>query len=492
MNESSQEIGHNALDRVPWWRSFVFRFVGGYTGLVLVLLLVLSIHDHQQQQHEVITRFGTALEAIAQTTALFIDGDDLKAIMTNADIQTEQFIRVRGLLERVAAENGLNEDQIYILRQTGPHNYAFVVMLQNKTFVGDPYQPPPSLTALYNWSLSQHDAVRTELYTDAHGTFISGLAPIVDSRGEVVAILQVDHGLDAYLAEIDRYFRLMLASEGVIFVLVLMFGVWMHLYMHRKVEELLRATQAIQSENYDYSIPTLGSDELGTVAAALNRVLVHLKERFEMLKFLPRHTARMIEAASRSGGVRLDEARLVRAVVLESDIRGFSSISESMSPEEVIAMLNLYIRVQADLVEAARGSIDKYMGDAVLAVFEGEGMEERAIECAIAIQRAVAQMNREGVFAQPIHIGVGLSVGELVMGNMGSERRMEYTIIGATVNLAARLCSAATGGQIVAQAELLDTLAHLSFPKGDSEMIRVKGFEEAVACYRLQVAQPGS
>jgi adenylate cyclase len=151
-------------------------------------------------------------------------------------------------------------------------------------------------------------------------------------------------------------------------------------------------------------------------------------------------------------------------------------------------MLNLYIRAQAELVEAAGGSIDKFMGDAVLAIFEGAAKEARALSCAVEIQRAVAAMNAAGTFQVPIQVGVGISVGEVVMGNMGSEKRMEHTVIGATVNLAARLCSAAQKDEIVAQRAVLDIAGDVAGIVGRTEEeVRVKGFAEPVRCVRMRV-----
>jgi adenylate cyclase len=179
-----------------------------------------------------------------------------------------------------------------------------------------------------------------------------------------------------------------------------------------------------------------------------------------MLKFLPRHTARMIEAAAKTGGVQRSHAQLVRATVFESDIRGFTNLSHSMSPDAVVKMLNDYLRVQAEIVEAAGGSIDKFMGDAVLTVFEADGMERRALECALAIQDAVETMNQAGVFSQPVRSG-------------------------STVNLAARLCSQAKAGEIVISEELRLALGpETGFTLSAGEEISVKGFPSPIRCYR--------
>ncbi len=489
MQQEPKPRSHPTLDVIPWWRSFVSRFVGLYT-LVMVGLLLLGIWRlHEIQKREVVDKFGLALESTAATAAPFLLADDVRQIHDNADAQGPAFHRLRRSLEWLQKEHHLREDQVYILRHS-PGNvrcYEFVAMLQKKTFVGAQYCPPPALLALYRWVMSARDAVRTPLYTDENGTFISGLAPIVDARGQGVAILQIDLGVEAYLREISELTAKMFVGGGALTLIIFGFGVWTHWYMRRKVEALLRGTGAIQNEDYDYHVTVSGRDELSAVALALNQVIRKLKERFEMLKFLPRHTARMIESAVRHGGVHLESGHRVNVAVIESDIRGFTRISERLRPEEVVKMLNTYIRVQADLIEGEGGSIDKFMGDAVLAIFEGPLRAERAARCALAIQQAVHRMNLEQAFAVPIHVGIGLSLGEVVMGNMGSEHRMEHTVIGSVVNLAARLCSLAGPGEILMGGAVADQAAGpLSISLGQPEQVMVKGFEGPVHCYRLR------
>lgn len=478
---------------VVWWKSFAFRFVALYTSVAVGCLLLAMFVLYERSKDDVIDMFGLALETIAGTTAPFIDGDAIDQIRSNDDVSSEAFRSVRAVLDRVARENHLKEDQIYILRgRAGGPGYEFVAMLQQKTFVGDEYHPPPIVAGHYDWVADNKDAIRTELYTDAHGTFLSGIAPVTRADGTVAAVLQVDYGVDKYFEAIRHELEQYLGGLAMIVAVFIGFGMWMHRRLRRDVQALLGGTRAIESGQYDHMVIVGSSDEMAVVAEALNRALSGLKERFEMLKFLPRHTAEMIERAAKRGGVDRAHARRADCAVFESDIRGFTKISEKMPPEAIVGMLNEYIRVQAELIEAAGGSIDKYMGDAVLAIFEGEHKARRAVEASLAIQQATAEMNERGAFDVPVHIGIGVTVGSLVMGNMGSDARMEHTVIGSTVNLAARLCSKAMGGEIVVSEQVRDEVGDspgLAF--SDCEKIEVKGFAEPVDCYRASGADLG-
>ena len=493
MNEP-QEITATELRRVPIWRSFVVRSIGLLVLLTIGMVCLTAFWIHEEQKREVVDKFGLALESTAATAAPFISAGDVVAIQQQDDFGSASFARVRETLEIIRLENHLENEQIYILRRDpGDHHLTFVAMLQDETFIGHRYNPPDEIVRYYNWVFETADAIRTDLYTDVHGTYISGIAPIVDERGEVVAVLQVDYPVDLYLAEVDRQSNILLAGGGTLIVVIALLGLFIQFQLRRKIGQLLAGTHAISREDYDYRIPLAGGDELRVLADALNQTMGRLKERFEMLKFLPSHTAKMIETKSREGGgVRIEEGRLVEVAVLESDIRGFTKLSSTLTPVEVIAMLNLYIRVQADIIVAAGGSVDKFMGDAVLAVFEGPERSKKALGAALAIQAAVADMNERGVFARPIGIGIGLSEGEVVMGNMGSDQRMEYTVIGSVVNLAARLCTAAHAGEVVAQSTVVD---HGDGVADDlvwqPDEIIAKGFADPVACIRIGVTAPG-
>lgn len=487
VSEDHSPPGSEELTMVPWWRSIVVRTVAIYVIVPAILTAVGIVLLHDDQERAVQEKFGIALRAAAASTSPYIDGEDIARIETNGDANSPSFKRVRATLERARIQNDLEEDQVYIIRPQGEGVFSFVAMLQEKTFVGDVYHPPASILPAYKSVMKDGKSAYTPLYTDAHGMFISGLSPIFDSAGKPIAVLQIDYGVDRYVEEVEVITRELVMIGVVILLVLISIGWGVHMYMRQRFEEVLSATFAIAREEYEHQIRISGNDELGTVGRALDKALHELRERFEMLKFLPRHTAQMIAERSRMGQVDLEDARRVRVVVMESDIRGFTKLSENLQPEEVIAMLNTYIRLQAELIEQFGGSIDKYMGDAVLAIFEGEGNEARALECVIAIQHAVADANARGAFTVPVRIGIGMSVGEVVMGNMGSHSRMEHTVIGSMVNLAARLCSAANAGEVVMTHEFSRSAPELGVDLPEVEKIAAKGFSEPVPCLRIAV-----
>lgn len=185
-------------------------------------------------------------------------------------------------------------------------------------------------------------------------------------------------------------------------------------------------------------------DEIGDLAGRMNEMIRGLLERFHLEKFVSGGTLDAVKSSAEHG-VELGGVRR-RVTVFFSDIRGFTSFSEDVEPEVVVEMLNTFLREQAEVVKEFRGDIDKYVGDELVAVFQGDDMVENAVRCAIRIQSEMERLRGEHP-EWDVAVGIGVNTGEVVMGAMGSEDRMDYTILGDTVNVGARLCSIAGRGQ---------------------------------------------
>ena len=186
-------------------------------------------------------------------------------------------------------------------------------------------------------------------------------------------------------------------------------------------------------------------DEIGILAKRINDMIQGLRERMHLTKFVSDDTLSAVQKADLKG-VELGGKRK-EATVLFSDIRGFTSYSETVDPEDVIDMLNTYLNRQAEIVKEFDGDIDKFVGDELMAIFIGDDMAKNAVNCSVAIQKAMTEINQNA--GGNIGVGIGINTGLMVMGAMGSKDRMDYTVIGDNVNLGARLCSAAKAGEII-------------------------------------------
>lgn len=171
--------------------------------------------------------------------------------------------------------------------------------------------------------------------------------------------------------------------------------------------------------------------------------------------------------------------------VLLSDLRGFSSISERLSPEQVVNILNVYLGAMADVIDRHRGSINEFLGDAILALFgapiASDDHPERAVACALEMQLAMEDVNQRlrahGLPA--IEMGIGVHTGECVVGNIGSARRAKYGIVGTPINLASRIESFTVGGQILVSEHCAGRIGDRLRARG-SFRVQPKGAREAL------------
>ena len=188
-------------------------------------------------------------------------------------------------------------------------------------------------------------------------------------------------------------------------------------------------------------------------------LIVALRQRLERLVSHQAVAAMQDETGS--------EGALLDVTLLYSDVRGFTALAERSSPVETIAFLNRIVGLQVGIVEAARGDVDKMIGDAVFAHFHGPDAPRRAVAVARDIQAAIAAA---GIAPG---VGIGLYSGPVVAGLIGSGDRFDYTVIGDSVNAAARLCGIAGEGEIVADSATAAAVPDAPF--GPEQRIQVKG-----------------
>ncbi len=197
------------------------------------------------------------------------------------------------------------------------------------------------------------------------------------------------------------------------------------------------------------------------------RAVVDMRHRLErLLSRSAIETMRQEDPNKRGASQRTD------MTLFYSDIRGFTSFCEDREPEQSIELLNQIVAVQLQEIEKQGGDVDKIIGDAILARFEGEGRQTRAVAAAIGVQLALA---KSGL---PLPVGIGIYSGPVVAGLLGSGERLDYTVIGDSVNISARLCSAAGPRQIVGDVATLKRAQARGF--GEVNVLHVKGRSHAV------------
>jgi adenylate cyclase len=207
-------------------------------------------------------------------------------------------------------------------------------------------------------------------------------------------------------------------------------------------------------------------------------------------KRLARYMSKEIVDKLLEAGEAVLGGQLQRGTILFSDVRGFTGAAEALGPRETVALLNEYFAEMVEVIEEYGGVLDKYIGDAIMALFGvplgGAQDADNAVAVANAMLRRLAALNRRRVGAgrQPIDIGVGIATGDVVAGSIGSPRRMEYTVIGDSVNLASRLEGATKEyGVKVLLAESTVLALQRPTPLREIDFLRVKGKDQPVTVF---------
>ncbi|MBT3766373.1 MAG: adenylate/guanylate cyclase domain-containing protein [Rhodospirillaceae bacterium] len=238
---------------------------------------------------------------------------------------------------------------------------------------------------------------------------------------------------------------------GVCFVAAALFIAWHYgLALRRDCDHILKALEMVTEGYYDIRIDASRSDELGRVASGINDMAKglmlreHIRDAFG--RFVNPEVAEQFldEHAQNGHPVKLGGQRK-QVTILLSDLRDFTQLSENLEPEVLTKLLNDYFSEMVDAIRTHGGMVDKFMGDAVMAVFgladEVESSAADAIETAVEMRRRLRLFNdRQRAEGGPVlENGIGIHLGEVVAGYIGSVDRLEYTVIGPSVNLAARI-----------------------------------------------------
>ena len=249
------------------------------------------------------------------------------------------------------------------------------------------------------------------------------------------------------------------------------------------VVKLVEGTRQVAAGNFDWAMDIETGDEIGDLAESFNLMLRGLRERDNMAKFVSQSTVEMIQASDHEK--ELKSQRVVRTIFF-SDLRGFTALSERLDPEAVVTMLNRVLGLQAETIKRFQGDIDKYVGDSVVALFQGEDMVLNAIRAAVEIQKSLGVYNGEHPGEPPLHAGIGIVTGDVVLGPVGHADRLDYTAIGSNVNLCSRLCSAARPLEILLSETAYQRVSELVAAQ-PMEPLKVKGFREPVSVYKMVI-----
>jgi class 3 adenylate cyclase len=279
---------------------------------------------------------------------------------------------------------------------------------------------------------------------------------------------------------------LRIALTGLVALLMAaLVGRWLSRQLAQPIRDLVSATREIRKGNYGVKLPPSSTREMNTLAESFNDMAAGLALKDRYYSVLQQVTDPQVAEELIAGRVRLG-GELREVTVVFCDIRGYTAMTVGRDPTEVIKILNGHLSALTHIVQAHRGVISQFVGDAIFTLFgapKSYGDDaQRAVHCAWAMMCERERMNRES--AEPLRIGIGIASGQMVAGCIGAESRSDYVVVGERVNLAARLCSSAAAGEILIDEETR-IRAGSAVSSEPLEPLSLKGFSQPMPVFRI-------
>jgi sigma-B regulation protein RsbU (phosphoserine phosphatase) len=322
--------------------------------------------------------------------------------------------------------------------------------------------------------------------------WITAFAPITDATGTTIAVLDVDYPVELYLDRRRDLRVAILTATGAGALGALVLGLLFARRLTRPISALTAGVSRVTGGDLSQALPVRSRDEVGQLTRAFNDMTEGLRQRDFIRNAFGRYVSPEVARTLLESpeGLRLGGAKR-EVTILMSDLRGYTRFAEQGAPEWVMEVLNGYLARMTDIVIEHGGTINEFIGDAIFAVYGAPlphpDHAERAAATALAMQRAMVEINdAHAARGLPrFEMGIGINTGDAVVGNIGSEQRAKYAVVGSAVNVAARVEGATVGGQIFLSAaayERIRDLAEVAPPVP----VELKGLSEPLLLYELQ------
>ncbi|OUL37669.1 hypothetical protein BV372_01535 [Nostoc sp. T09] len=342
------------------------------------------------------------------------------------------------------------------------------------------------------------------------------VTPLQDGRGLDWLIVVVMPEAD-FMERIQANTRITVMLCLLSLIVATVLGLQTSLWIVKPIQRLNTAAKELADGCWEQKLVIEGSDEIGELAESFTCMAQQLKELFETLEQKVRDRTQSLakingELKNRNALIRQVFGRYLsdeivsnllenplglelggtrrKITILISDLRGFTATAERLSPEQVIAILNFYLEYMADVITHYEGTIDEFMGDGILTLFGAPTVRandtERAVACAIAMQQAMIPVNQqmqEWGFPE-LEMGIGIHTGEVVVGNIGSEKRTKYGVVGSHINLAYRIEACSVGGQIIISEDVLSEVRDI-VQVDAQQKVQMKGVKDPINLYEI-------
>jgi class 3 adenylate cyclase len=515
-------------------RSIVFKNIGLFLLILLAVVGPLSFSYYWDTTDSEIQNLASKLEFFAQRGASYLDVEGIHSLRKPGDKRFPEYRAMIDTLNRIQKE--FEVDNAIVMRRGENMMYVYVGAGESGTSASNPCNPSPQRNpcaarpsanpCAANPCAGGRSRFDIGMPVDIHETFPGTYKGTNDTwnsarlmhsqlfggkvgdrtfnkflqinaplklNDKVVAILMLNQFANPVAkAVMEKTGDLILWTAFILIVGLMLFGL-LSARMLRLLGTLTRAADQVSEGNLDVIIPEPRSrDEVGRLAASFSHMIEGLKQRDFIRDTFGRYVSQEVvdELLTSPDGLRLG-GELREITLLVSDLRGFTAMSSRLEPHEVIEFINGYLEHMIEIITRFGGTVDEFQGDGILAFFgapiEAEDDPERAVACAIEMQRAMEAVN-EGQRRRnlpELQMGIGINTGEVIIGNIGSEKRTKYSAIGTTINTAYRIESYTVGAQILISPSTREAIKDIVDVRGTLD-VSFKGLENQVTVYNVK------
>ncbi|MBI3636573.1 MAG: adenylate/guanylate cyclase domain-containing protein [Candidatus Rokubacteria bacterium] len=474
--------------------SIVTKNIGLFLLILLVAIVPLALRYDQDSRDAEIQMLASKLEFFAQRGESWIDASAIAKLQRPEDKDTDAYRTLLATLRRIEREFAV--DNAVVMRREPDGTYTYVAVGHDGFAIREPVGIHTLFPATYratNDTWAAGEMMHSQLFGGRVGDtdydqFLQINTPL-KRDGAVVAILMLNKFANPVAAAVRaRTARVVALSAALVAVGLALFAL-VSARMLRPLKQLTAAAGQVAGGDLSVALPPVTRDEVGRLSRAFAGMVEGLRQRNFIRDTFGRYVTREVvdELLGSPDGLKLGgEVRVV--TILVTDLRGFTALAATLRPDEVLDILNRYLERMVAVLQRYRGTIDEIQGDGLLTFFgaplAAPDDTARAVGCAVEMQRALDDFNVEQrrLGRPELSMGIGINTGEVVIGNIGSERRTKYGAVGTAINMAYRIESETVGGQILVSEETYRRVQDVVRVRG-TLTVALKGLDHPLTLY---------
>ncbi len=459
-----------------------------YLPVVILSVSVGSVAVYGVWDQNLQKELRSKLKLTAELGARLIDGSLVARIQSASDWQSPAHVALGLQYDQVLSSNANAWDKDLRAVVYKYENNRFYFVKNSSSYYGVMFPYGGAQPA--HFAAARGGTVESALYSDEYGQYLAAMAPIRDSGGAITGVLEVYHNYNTVTENTQLFlgemFYGILAVVSTVLVLLTIIDILIFL----SLGYLRDASHQLMGGELGIKVKTRRRDEIGDLATDFNTMSTRLKEFFTRLtevrdanaRFVPQAFLDFLQKEELSQVHSGDQVKADMTVFF-CDIRGFTSLSEGMTPKENFDFVNEYFNVMGPVIRAHNGFIDRYIGDAIQALFPGRPQD--AVEAGLDMREALKEFNRHRVEQGKVEInfGVGVHREELILGVVGEPKRLSVTVISPAVDLVNKL-EAETKHHKIGMVFTEEVYATLE-PSLQERAKQLGGFEDGDDTYQL-------